>query len=247
MSAIVASLPDIPPAFWESLWLTIRLAFITTFVLVAVGLPFAHWLNRSRMPGIVFLETLVSMPLVLPPTVIGFYLLVLFSPQHAPGRLWHSITGHTLAFSFSGLVVGSVLYSLPFAIQPFQAAFRNVPEACVEAAKMEGASAWRVFRDIHIPLAWKGIMVGVLLSFTHTMGEFGIVLMLGGGIPGETKVASIALYDEMQKLNYPLAHEYAAALLIISFILVSAMSFLNRYGIYFARQGRGDHSVSEGL
>lgn len=219
---------EITPAFWESLLLTLKLACVSTFLLLLIGIPFAYWLNRSRWRGIIFIETLATMPIVLPPTVIGFYLLVVFAPQHMPGAIWQSITGHTLAFSFSGLVVGSIIYSFPFALQPFQTALRAVPYLCIEAAKIEGATAWQIFRNVTLPLAWRGIMVGVILSFAHTMGEFGVVLMLGGSIPGQTKVASIALYDEMQNLNYPLAHTYALTLLVISFVLIFLMSLLKR-------------------
>lgn len=216
------------PAFWESLGLTIRLAFITTLFLLLLGIPLAHWLNRSRWRGIVLIETLVTMPIVLPPTVVGFYLLVVFAPQQPLGALWKSVTGSTLAFSFPGLVIGSIIYSLPFGIQPFQAALRTVPDLYIEAARIEGASAWQIFRNINLPLAWRGITVGVILCFAHTLGEFGIVLMIGGSIPGKTKVASIALYDEMQKLNYPLANAYAFTLLVISFALIFSMSLLKK-------------------
>ncbi|HWB61588.1 MAG TPA: ABC transporter permease subunit, partial [Chthoniobacteraceae bacterium] len=168
----------VSPDFTEALLLTLRLAFITTLLLVLLGLPFAHWLNRCRWRGMVFIETLVTMPIVLPPTVIGFYLLVLFAPQHPLGGLWKSLTGSTLAFSFPGLVLGSIIYSLPFAIQPFQAALRSVPAIYAEAARVEGAGTWRIFSRITLPLASRGIMAGVILSFAHTVGEFGIVLMI---------------------------------------------------------------------
>ena len=224
----VFAMIELPPEFWQSLGLTLKLAFISTLMLLILGIPLAHWLNRSRWRGMIFIETLITMPIVLPPTVIGFYLLVIFAPQHPLGALWQNLTGHTLAFSFCGLVIGSILYSLPFAIQPFQAALRAVPGEFADAARVEGASAWQTLRHVSLPLAGRGIAVGVILSFAHTMGEFGIVLMLGGSIPGQTKVASIALYDEMQKLNYPLAHAYALALLLISFALIFTISFLQR-------------------
>lgn len=216
------------PEFWQSVWLTLRLAFATTLFLVLLGIPLAHWLNRSRWRGVVLLETVLTLPVVLPPTVIGFYLLVMFAPQRALGAWWKVAFGHSLAFSFAGLVVGSIIYSLPFAMQPFQAALRTVPKAMVDAARIDGASAWQAFRHITLPLAGRGILVGVVLSFAHTVGEFGVVLMLGGSIPGQTKVASIALYDEVQKMNYSLAHAYAVVLLAISFVLILCMSFLRR-------------------
>lgn len=216
------------PEFWQSIWLTLRLAFTTTLCLVLLGIPLAQWLNRARWRGVVLLETVLTLPVVLPPTVIGFYLLVMFAPQRTLGAWWKDAFGHSLAFSFAGLVVGSMIYSLPFAMQPFQAALRTVPKAMVDAARLDGASAWQAFRHITLPLAGRGILVGVVLSFAHTVGEFGVVLMLGGSIPGQTKVASIALYDEVQKMNYSLAHTYAVVLLAISFILILVMSFLRR-------------------
>lgn len=217
-----------PPEFWQSVWLTLRLAFTTTLFLLLLGVPLAQWLNRSRRRGVILFETVLTLPVVLPPTVIGFYLLVLFAPQHKLGAWWQAVVGHSLAFSFAGLVVGSMIYSLPFAMQPFQAALRTVPNALVDAARLDGASALQAFRHVTLPLAGRGIVVGIVLSFAHTVGEFGVVLMLGGSIPGETRVASIALYDEVQKLNYSLAHAYAVVLLAISFVLILFMSFLRR-------------------
>ncbi|MEY2408671.1 MAG: molybdate transport system permease protein [Verrucomicrobiota bacterium] len=218
------------PELWQALWLTLWLAFDSTLILLAAGIPLALWLNgkRSRLAAVI--EALVTMPIVLPPTVIGFYLLVIFAPQQPIGGFWLKITGDTLVFSFAGLVVGSVIYSLPFAVQPFQAAFKAVPRAYVDAARNLGATRWRIFWTIILPLARRGVGVGAMLSFAHTLGEFGVVLMLGGSIPGKTRVASIALYDEVQKLNYAQAHAYALVLLAISFALVFAMALLQRRG-----------------
>jgi len=217
-----------PLEYWEPLWLTLKLAAITTVLLLVIGIPLAHWLNTSRWKGIVLVETLVTMPIVLPPTVIGFYLLVLFAPQNPLGHLWQEITGHTLAFSFAGLVIGSVIYSLPFAVQPFQSALKAVPSVMIENAKISGASWSQILWHVRLPIARRGLGVGVILSFAHTVGEFGVVLMLGGNIPGTTRVASIALYDEMQKLNYPAAHVIAGILLVISFVMILAMTILQR-------------------
>jgi len=217
-----------PSDIWQSILLTLRLASVTTVILFLIGIPLAHWLNTCRWKGIVFLETLVSLPIVLPPTVIGFYLLVLFAPQNPLGASWVRITGQTLAFSFWGLVVGSFIYSLPFAVQPFQAALKTVPHTLIEAARVCGANRRQVLWHVMLPLARRGIGAGITLSFAHTVGEFGVVLMLGGSIPGVTKVASISLYDEVQKLNYPQAHAIALLLLIISFSLLSLMSLLQR-------------------
>lgn len=228
-------MPDAPatflglsPALWQSLWLTLRLAAITTVVLGLVGLPLAHWLNSTRSKLAAGLETVVALPVVLPPTVIGFYLLVAFSPQHAPGRWWHAATGQSLAFSFTGLVIASVFYSLPFAVQPFQAALRAVPRDLLDAGATLGASPRRVFWRLHVPLAWRGIAAGLTLGFAHTLGEFGVVLMIGGAIPGVTKVASIALYDEVQALAYPQAHAFAATLLVLVFALLLVVTILQR-------------------
>ena len=218
----------LPPALWQSLWLTLRLAAITTLVLGLVGLPLAHWLNATRSRVGTVLETLVALPIVLPPTVIGFYLLVAFSPNHPPGSWWREVTGGSLAFSFPGLVIASVFYSLPFAVQPFQAALRAVPRELLDAGTALGATPARVFVRLHAPLAWRGIAAGLTLGFAHTLGEFGVVLMIGGSIPGVTKVASIALYDDVQALAYPQAHAFAATLLVLSFFLLLTVTLLQR-------------------
>jgi molybdate transport system permease protein len=213
---------------WQSLDLTLRLAGITTVLLGLLGLPLAQWLNRSLWRLAPAVETLVTLPVVLPPTVIGFYLLIAFSPAHAPGSWWREATGSTLAFSFPGLVVGSLIYSLPFAVVPFQAALREVPRELLDAATACGAGRWRVWRRIHLPLAWRGIVAGLTLGFAHTLGEFGVVLMIGGSIPGVTRVASIALYDEVQALDYSQAHAFAALLLVVAFLLLLAVTLLQR-------------------
>ncbi len=214
--------------FLQSILLTLRLALTTTLVLLALGVPLAHWLNQSAWRGVPVVQTLVALPIVLPPTVIGFYLLVCFAPTHFPGALWLRLTGSTLTFSFAGLLVGSVLYSLPYAVQPFQAALRAVPAALLEAAAAAGASPVRTFWRVHLPLAQSGLLVGATLSFAHTVGEFGVVLMLGGNIPGQTRVASIALYDEVEKFNYSTAHLYALTLLLISGALLSVVTVVQR-------------------
>ena len=223
-----SSFLGLPPPLWQSLWLTLRLAAITTLILGVVGLPLAHWLNTTRTRFAPALETLVALPIVLPPTVIGFYLLVAFSPNHPPGSWWRELAGAPLAFSFTGLVIASVFYSLPFAVQPFQAALRAVPRELLDAGSACGASPVRVFLRLHAPLAWRGIAAGLTLGFAHTLGEFGVVLMIGGSVPGVTKVASIALYDEVQVLNYPQAHAFAATLLVLSFVLLLVVTLLQR-------------------
>lgn len=213
---------------WQSLGLTLRLAAITTLLLGVLGLPLAHWLNTSRWRLAPAIETLVTLPIVLPPTVIGFYLLVAFSPHHPPGSWWTSLAGAPLAFSFTGLVIASVIYSLPFAVQPFQAALRSVPSELIDAGRALGARPHRVWLRLHLPLAWRGIAAGLTLAFAHTLGEFGVVLMIGGSIPGVTRVASIALYDEVQKLNYTEAHTFAFVLLALSFALLLLVTLLQR-------------------
>lgn len=218
----------LPGPIWQSLGLTLELAGVTTAVLAVLGLPLAHWLNTSRRRITPVVETLVALPLVLPPTVIGFYLLIAFSPSHAPGSWWVALTGHSLAFTFGGLVIGSVVYSLPFAVQPFQVALRSVPQEQLDACAAHGATPLRVWTRVHLPLASRGIFAGLTLGFAHTLGEFGVVLMIGGSIPGVTKVASIALYDEVQSLNYPTAHAFAAVLLALSFILILTATLLRR-------------------
>ena len=228
MSAPDSTILGLAPPLWQSLALTLRLAAITTFILGLAGLPLAHWLNRTRSRFAPLLETLVTLPVVLPPTVIGFYVLVGLSPNHPPGSWWRALTGEPLAFSFAGLVIASVFYSLPFAVQPFQAALRTVPRELLDAGTALGATPLRVFFRLHAPLAWRGIAAGLTLGFAHTLGEFGVVLMIGGAIPGVTKVASIALYDEVQRLDYPSAHTFAAILLALSFVLLLGVTLLQR-------------------
>ena len=228
MPDAASSVLGLPAPLWQSLSLTLRLAAITTVVLGLIGLPLAHWLNTTRWRLAPALETLVALPIVLPPTVIGFYLLVAFSPLHPPGSWWRDGTGAPLAFSFTGLVIASVIYSLPFAVQPFQAALRAVPRDLLDAGQALGAGPVRVFLRLHLPLARRGITAGLTLGFAHTLGEFGVVLMIGGSIPGVTRVASIALYDEVQALDYPQAHAFAAVLLALSFALLLIVTLLQR-------------------
>jgi molybdate transport system permease protein len=228
---------EFTPALWEAIGLTLRLAFVSSMALLVLGVPLANWLNNSRMRGIIVVETLVSLPIVLPPTVLGFYLLMMMAPQHTLGAAWVTVFGQPLPFSFAGLVVGSVIYSLPFAVQPFQAAFRGVRGEMVQSALALGLTRRQAFWHIVLPLSKNGILTGVSLSFAHTMGEFGVVLMLGGNIPGQTRVASIALYDEAQKLSYGTAHAYALVLLAISFTILVGIAYLQRkqHGVMLPR------------
>ncbi|CAN5448189.1 molybdate ABC transporter permease subunit [soil metagenome] len=219
---------SLPPELWTSLALSLRLAAVSTALLMLIALPLGWWLAFTRMRGAILAEVLISLPLVLPPTVIGFYLLLLLSPQLAFGHWWQQISGQTLAFSFWGLVIGSCVYSLPFAIQPVVAAFRMLRIETAQAAYSLGMTRWQAFIHVLLPLAKSGVYSGALLAFAHTLGEFGVVLMLGGNIPGTTRVASIALYDETQKLNYADAHGFALLLLILSFVLLCAITFIQK-------------------
>jgi molybdate transport system permease protein len=228
MAAIAAHPFLLAAPLWQSLILTLRLAAVTAAVLGVLGLPLAQWLNTSRWRGTAVIETVVTLPIVLPPTVLGVYLLVAFSPVHAPGSWWRTLTGHSLAFTFTGLVIASVLYSLPFAVQPFQVALRAVPRELLDAGSAHGASPWRVWRRLHLPLAGRGIAAGLTLGFAHTLGEFGVVLMVGGSIPGVTRVASIALYDEVQALDDHGAQVFAGVLLALAFVLLLAVTLLQR-------------------
>ncbi|HEX3570129.1 MAG TPA: molybdate ABC transporter permease subunit [Acidobacteriaceae bacterium] len=200
----------------QALWLTLRLAISTTALLLIIAVPLAWWIASGRGAGRALVQTLVALPLVLPPTVLGYYLLVLLGPLTAPGRLLIRLLGHPLAFSFAGLLVGSVLYSLPFAVQPLVAGFRAVPREFLETAATLGASPSRVFRTIALPLAAPSLITAAVLAFIHTVGEFGVVLMLGGNIPGATRTLSIVLYDQVQEFNYAAADRTAALLLVFS-------------------------------
>ncbi len=213
---------------WEAISLTARLASIVAGALLVVGLPIAYWITFSSWRWKFLVEALVSMPLVLPPTVLGFYLLIVFGAHSALGRLWQSATGHTLAFSFQGLVFASILYSLPFAVQPFAASFAGVDPALLSASSTLGASRWRTFWRVILPLSVPGVVTGIVLSFAHTVGEFGVVLMIGGNIPGVTRTVSIDIYDRVQALEYGSANQTAVVLLIFSFTVLSVVYALNR-------------------
>ncbi|MGH9512276.1 MAG: molybdate ABC transporter permease subunit [Terriglobales bacterium] len=213
---------------WQSLWLTIRLAAITAAILFLIALPVAYWITYSRWRWKFLAEAVVAMPIVLPPTVLGFYLLVALGPRSPLGHMWQALTGHTLAFTFQGLVIGSVIYSLPFAVQPFAASFAAVDSRLIAASATLGASKLRTFREIILPLSVSGLVAGAVLSFAHTLGEFGVVLMIGGNIPGVTRTVSIEIYDQVQALNYPAANITALVLLAISFTLLALVYALNR-------------------
>ena len=221
--ATIDTLPDLAP-----LWVTVRLATLTTCVLLLLGTPLAWWLAFTRSSAKPVIEALTALPLVLPPTVLGFYLLILLSPHSAVGGLWVEVTGTTLTFSFTGLVIASVLYSLPFMVQPLQSAFEAVGRAPLEAAATLRASRLDAFFSVASPLAARGYLTAVVLTFAHTVGEFGVVLMVGGNIPGETKVISIAIYEHVETLDYQSAHVLSAVLLTFSFTVLVVVYALNR-------------------
>lgn len=208
---------------WQAFALTLRLAFWTTTWLTVLGLPLAYWLTTRRCRWTFLLEALVSLPIVLPPTVLGFYLLMALGPRGPIGAAWLNATGTTIPFTFTGILIGSILFNMPFAVRPFMAGFASVDRRLVEASWSLGVSAPATFRRVIIPLAWPGILTGMLLAFAHTIGEFGVVLMLGGNIPGVTQTLSILIYDEVQTLNYASANRIALALLIFSFTVLCAL------------------------
>jgi molybdate transport system permease protein len=216
------------PVDIRALALSLRLALIVSVALLALGLPLAYWLAFTQKRWKFLVEALVALPLVLPPTVLGFYVLVALGPRSPLGRWWLGMTGHTLAFTFEGLVIGSILYSFPFAVQPFAASFSAVDRKLLAASATLGASRLRTFLRVVLPLSLPGVITGFALAFAHTLGEFGVVLMIGGNIPGATKTISIAIYDDVQALNYDAANHAALLLLIISFLTLSLVYGLNR-------------------
>ncbi|MGS4946116.1 molybdate ABC transporter permease subunit [Meridianimarinicoccus sp. RP-17] len=217
------ALPDLGP-----LWLTAQLAGVTTLVLLVVGTPVAWWLAQTRSRLKPAVEAVTALPLVLPPTVLGFYLLVFLNPSAPLGGLWLSATGSTLTFSFTGLVVASAIYSLPFMVQPLQAAFEVVGRAPLEAAASLRAGPWDAFFTVATPMALRGYLTAVVLTFAHTVGEFGVVLMVGGNIPGRTKVVSIQIYEAVETIDYATAHGLAAILLVFSFVVLLGVYTVNR-------------------
>lgn len=210
------------------IWITLKLAGLTTLLLLVLGTPLAWWLAHRRGPLKSVLEALVAMPLVLPPTVLGFYLLLALAPGGMLGGPWAAMTGHGLAFSFSGLVLGSVVYSMPFVVQPLQNTFETLGTQLLEAAETLGAGPLDRFFSVALPLARGGLVTAATLGFAHTVGEFGVVLMIGGNIPGETRVLSIAIYDHVETLDYATAHLLSSGLIIFAFIVLLAVYRLHR-------------------
>lgn len=210
------------------LWLSVQLAAVTMLLLLLIATPIAWWLAQSRSRLRPAVQAIVALPIVLPPTVLGFYLLILLGPAGAIGGWWFEVTGSALTFSFAGLVIASCIYSLPFAVQPIMSAFESVPKADLEVAWTLGASRRDTFFSIAMPQSVRGYLNAAVLSFAHTLGEFGVVLMVGGNIPGETRVISIDIYDKVESLNYAAAHKLSAALLVFAFLVLLTMFVINR-------------------
>lgn len=213
---------------FSPLILTFKLSIVTVFILLIFGLPFAWWLAQTSSRFKPFLESITALPLVLPPTVLGFYMLILFGQDGALGSPWMAMTGSSLAFSFTGLVIASCIYSMPFVIQPLQTAFEKLDYKAIEAAFTLGASRIRTFLLVVIPMIRRGLITAFILGFAHTVGEFGVVLMVGGNIPGETQVISIAIYEAVETLNYNAAHLMSFGLLIFSMLVLVMVYSLNR-------------------
>ncbi len=213
---------------WGAIFLTVRLAIVVCAILLVLGMPIASWLSFSRWRWKFFVESIVALPLVLPPTVLGFYVLVAMGSNSPLGRWYQSLSGHGLPFTFEGLAIASVIYSLPFAVQPMTAAFSQVDRNLINASSILGASRIRTFFRIVLPLSVGGVVTGIVLSFAHTLGEFGVVLMVGGNIPGVTRTVSIAIYDHVQALDYAGAGRMALVLMAFSFVTLSITYALNR-------------------
>jgi molybdate transport system permease protein len=206
---------------WNAVWLSVRLSVATTVTLVVIGVPIAYWVTYSRWRWKFLVEALVAMPLVLPPTVLGFYVLVAIGPGSPLGRAYYRVAGEGLPFSFQGLLIASILYSLPFAVQPFSAAFAAVDTRLLESSWSLGVSRASTFIRIVLPLSIHGLVTGIALSFAHTLGEFGVVLMVGGDVPGRTRTISIAIYDAVQALDYRAAWHTSLVLLAVSFVILA--------------------------
>ncbi|RXG12478.1 molybdate transport system permease protein [Leeuwenhoekiella aestuarii] len=216
---------------WEPLLLTFKLALFTTVILILIGIPVAYWLSNTKSRLKPIFETLVSMPLVLPPTVLGFYFLMAFSPNNIFGNWLDEWLGIKLVFSFSGLIIASVIYSLPFMVHPVQSGLSGISRSITEASFVMGKSKWETLLKVQLPQIKPALLTGIVLSFAHTVGEFGVVLMIGGNIPGKTKVASIAIYDEVEALNYDAANFYSLVLFAITFCILLSVYLVN--GNYF--------------
>jgi molybdate transport system permease protein len=221
---------------WQAVLLSLKLAICVAGILLAVGMPIAYWITFSRWRLKFLVEAIVALPIILPPTVLGYYILVGLGPRHFAGKLWQSLFGHTLPFTFGGLLIASVIYSLPFAVQPFSAGFETVDRRVIEAAWTLGASRLSTFFRVILPLSVAGAVTGVVLSFAHTIGEFGVVLMVGGNIPGVTRTVSIDIYDQVQAANYNAADQTAVILLLFSFFVLALIYGTNRRALSLWRR-----------
>ena len=213
---------------WDPIWITVKLAFITTLILLIIGTPIAWWLARSKAWWKEGVAAVVALPIVLPPTVMGFYLLIALGPDSPIGQLTTQVFGRALPFTFSGLVVGSVIYSMPFVVQPIRNAFDAIGERPLEVAGTLRASPLDTFFSVALPLARPGLLTGAVLGFAHTVGEFGVILMIGGNIPGETRVLSVAIYDHVESLEWGQAHILSAGLLMFSFVVILSMMLFEK-------------------
>jgi len=211
------------------IWLTLKLAGITTLLLLVVGLPIAWWLSRGRSFFKIIIEAIITMPLVLPPSVLGFYLLMAFSPRHGVGKWLHDVFDIQFVFSFQGLVLASVIYSMPFMIGPIKSALQQLPVSLSEASASLGKTRWQTFIYVLLPNIKPSLLTAMVLTFAHTLGEFGVVLMIGGNIPGVTRVASIAVYDSVEQMDYHTANLYSLILFSVTFVLVIAVFVFNKY------------------
>lgn len=216
---------------WTAIGLTLRLAASTTLILFFVGLPLGYWLATTKWRGRFLLDAVVALPLVLPPTVLGFYFLVATGPDSPVGRIYESATGQLLPFSFAGILLGSVLFNLPFSVRPFAAAFSTVDRRLIEASWCLGVSRTETFFRVTLPLCWQGILAGLVLTFAHAVGEFGVVMMVGGNIPGVTRTLSISIYDDVQALNYHSASQTALLLVGFSFAVLCVTYGLGRKSV----------------
>jgi len=216
---------------WQALALSAKLAALASVLLLLIGLPTAYWLTYSRWRWKFLIEAVVALPLVLPPTVLGYYVLVATAPNTVIGRIYQSLLGKTLPFTFEGLLLASILYSLPFSVQPFASGFESVPHKLIQASAALGAGRLRTFFRIILPLSAGSVLTGVVLSFAHTLGEFGVVLMVGGNIPGVTHTVSIDIYDKAQALDHSGANETALVLLVFSFVVLSFVYWFNKKGL----------------
>lgn len=211
---------------WTALGVSLKLAAATTLLLAALAVPLAWWLANATSRWAALVETLIAVPLVLPPTVLGFYLLGALGPRSPLGRWWEQWSGQPLVFTFTGVLIGSLIYNLPFAVQPCAAAFRGVDRRLIEAAQCLGSPSWEVLVRVGLPLAWPGLLAGLILTFAHTLGEFGVVLMVGGNLPGRTRTMSVAIYDDVQALAYDSAGRAAALLVVLALAALALVRLL---------------------